>query len=337
MINNYDMLKKINMISNSIESRNADNIINSINNLVNANNEDKYKYLNALLNPEKIKDVKIPSKIPIPSCTFQLHSSIMIPGNNNFKFMFNPFFLYDKSYCYEDMNMKPYNKFYGPYGEYEFVTDVQNSDKGIAFYYPSYYTTMVEIFRQNWADDSDMNNTYTRYMDINQGVPHLYKQYRLVSASITVKYIGPIDKANGVIGGAIITEEDNHIISCCDMKISRNGYTSSGSQNETYYKYYNHNLVINSIYHQQNKCIDGIRLLYFPLDNSYEEFVDVFTPNNVKSTGFVEIYGDKKRCYIEADSNFKNGFNFYIYFLYNFSGHRLHYYRYKVDIYSNFE
>ena len=322
------------MISNSIESHDADNIINSINNLIHINDKDKYRYLNALLNPEKIKDVKIPSKIPIPSCTFQLHSSIRIPGNNNFRFMFNPFFLYDESYCYENVNtIERFDKFYGPYGEYEFYADIKSSDKGIGYYFPLSYTTMVNIYKQDWSDDK---NIYTKGMNINQGVPHLYKQYRLVSASMTVKYVGPIDQANGIIGGAIITEDDNHITSNCEMKVGRNAYNTGGSQNEMYYKYYDYNTVINSVYHQQNKCIDGLRLLYFPLDNSYEEFVDVFTPNNVKTTGFVQIYGNKTKCFLEADKNFKNGFNFYIYFLNNyprFDGAD----RYKVDIYCNFE
>ena len=93
MIDNKELLKKINMISNSIESHDADNIINSINNLIHINDKDKYRYLNALLNPEKSKNIKMPSKKPIPSCTIQLHETKIVSGNN-FRIMFNPFFLY---------------------------------------------------------------------------------------------------------------------------------------------------------------------------------------------------------------------------------------------------
>lgn len=37
------------------------------------NKRQQYNYLNNLLHPERCKGVKIPSPIPVPSCSFQLH------------------------------------------------------------------------------------------------------------------------------------------------------------------------------------------------------------------------------------------------------------------------
>ena len=313
------------MISNSIESQDADNIINSINNLIHINNNDKYQYLNALLNPEKSKNIKMPSKIPIPSCTFQLHETKILSGNN-FRIMFNPFFLYDKRII-DDTGY--YDVFYGPYGEQNYW---QTGPEYIGFYKPIFFTTLVEIFKElSWREDS----IQTRYIDINQGLPHLYSKYRLVSASITVKYVGSMETSNGIIGGAIITEDSNYVSSHMQMIVDNDGIIEGTSQNRMFYKYYDYNLVLNSLYHQQNKCIDGIRLIYFPLDNSYEEFVDVFTPKNVKETGFILNYKNVENAYIIGDKNFKNAFNFYIYILNDFGSDIQN--KYKLDVYCNFE
>ena len=291
------------MISNSIERKDADDIINSINNLINITDKDKYQYLNALLNPERSKNIKIPSKIPIPSCTFQLHETKILSGNN-FRIMFNPFFLYDKRII-DDSGY--YDVFYGPYGEQNYW---QTGPEYIGFYKPIFFTTLVEIFKElSLREDS----IQTRYIDINQGLPHLYSKYRLVSASITVKYVGSMETSNGIIGGAIITEDSNYVSSHMQMIVNNDGIIEGTSQNRMFYKYYDYNLVLNSLYHQQNKCIDGIRLIYFPLDNSYEEFVDVFTPKNVKETGFILNYNGIENAYLIGDKNFKNAFNFYHY------------------------
>ena len=313
------------MISNSIERKDADDIINSINNLINITDKDKYQYLNALLNPERSKNIKIPSKIPIPSCTVQLHETKILNGNN-FRIMFNPFFLYDKRIIEDNY----FDTYYGPYGEENYGRI--DSSEYIGFYQPIFFTTLVEIFKESkWREDS----IQTRYIDINQGLPHLYSKYRLVSASITVKYVGSMETSNGIIGGAIITEDNNYVSSHMKMIVNNDNVIDGTSQNRMFYKYYDYNLVLNSLYHQQNKCIDGIRLIYFPLDNSYEEFVDVFTPKNVKETGFIFNYKNIENAYLIGDKNFKNAFNFYIYILNDFGSDIQN--KYKLDVYCNFE
>ena len=59
------------------------------------NKKAEYAYLNDLLYPEKCKGVKIPSPIPVPSCSFQLHNCVTLTTNDkgNLAFTFNPFFL----------------------------------------------------------------------------------------------------------------------------------------------------------------------------------------------------------------------------------------------------
>ena len=144
-----------------------------------------------------------------------------------------------------------------------------------------------------------------------------------------------METSNGIIGGAIITENNNYVSSHMKMIVNNDNVIDGTSQNRMFYKYYDYNLVLNSLYHQQNKCIDGIRLIYFPLDNSYEEFVDVFTPKNVKETGFIFNYKNIENAYLIGDKNFKNAFNFYIYILNDFGSDIQN--KYKLDVYCNFE
>ena len=74
------------------------NIKSAIDALAKFNERQEFNYLNNLLYPEKCKGVKIPSPIPVPSCSFQLHNSTTVSTNSsgNLAIMFNPFFLYSQ-------------------------------------------------------------------------------------------------------------------------------------------------------------------------------------------------------------------------------------------------
>ena len=86
---------------------------------------------------------------------------------------------------------------------------------------------------------------------------------------------------------------------------------------------------MDSYYHQENLCLEGIRQLYFPLDNSYEEYAKLLNQTSVE-----DISADSSSSVrIELDTdNYKSGFNFFIYTLGAPTGACL-----KLDIYCNFE
>ena len=329
---NVEILKKINNIYNSIEIKDKNEIINNIYELININNDEKNEYYDALLHPEKKKDVKIPSKISIPSCTFQLHTSRVIAGKN-FRLMFNPFFLYNKKYVY------PQNQdiYYSSYGKFDYYGNLFRSNHR-GYYIANYFTSMIEIY-----ESSKGNGEYLiSPINIEQGIPPMYNQYRLVSACISLKYIGTSDAANGIIGGAIVTQESPFLNGKIFQMVlgETTAVADANMRNDEVRKYYEYNLVLNSIYHKQVNCIEGIRLLYFPIDNSYEEFVNVLEPNNIINADYYRRNNDDTGgCYLKGDKNYKNGFNFYIYTLNNFYDHPWldEIIRYKLDIYCNFE
>ena len=324
--------KKIKNIYNSIENKNKNEIINNINELINMNNDEKNEYYDALLHPENKKDVKIPSKLSIPTCTFQLHMNRIIAGKN-FRLMFNPFFLYNKKYVYPQNQ----NTYYSSYGKFDYYGNLFNGNHR-GYYIARYFTSMIEIYESTRGNGEYLISP----IDIEQGIPPMYNQYRLVSACISLKYIGKADAANGMIGGAIITEESPFLNGKIFQMVlgETSAVVEANMRNDEFKKYYNYNLVLNSTYHKQVNCVDGIRLLYFPIDNSYEEFVNVLEPNNIINVDYYKKgRDDTGGCYLKGDKNYKNGFNFYIYTLNNFYDNPWddELLRYKLDVYCNFE
>lgn len=99
----YDIQKQINInekynqnfenIYNAIYNNNIDKLIQLIDELI-KNKNNKYKYLDYLLNPNIYKYVKIPNNFPLSTVTFQLHNIIKTKTNakGNIGILFNPFF-----------------------------------------------------------------------------------------------------------------------------------------------------------------------------------------------------------------------------------------------------
>lgn len=267
------------------------------------NSASEYTYLKNLLHPEKQKGVKIPSPIPVPSCAFQMHNSLNLSTNSsgNLAILFNPFFLYDMN----GLNAMPYQ------GDSSFV--------------PDYFSTFY-INNANSLNGSDMpTGTYDWHpINIGQGIPNVYDQYRLVSASIVVKYIGRIDITSGVIGGAIVFDENRTVGTYGKWNSGSNQYSNSSFAN----KYSNFDLAMDSFYHQENLSLEGIRELYFPIDNSFEEYTKLFTSD----LGTAAVIGGGQNVLAE-EQYMKSGFNYMIYIL----GAPPSSSSFKVDIYCNFE
>jgi hypothetical protein len=98
----------------------------------------------------------------------------------------------------------------------------------------------------------------------------------------------------GVIGGAIVF--DSNAVP-----------TTIGSANNALDKYGDFSLAMDSYYHQENLSLNGIRELFFPLDNTFEQY--------------------------QAPGTSKNGFSFLIYIQDGVPSVA----NYKVDIFVNYE
>ena len=309
MIDDYDkqMLAYIIELHNSLKGDvlNINKFENVLEALQHVNAENEYDYLNCLLHPEKSKGVKIPSPIPVPSCAFQLHNTITLSTNSlgNLCFLFNPYFLYNSALI----------------GQSEALDD---KIKGTVNYATSFF------FNNDDSLDGRTPSTSTaswNTVNIGQGIPGVYNQYRLVSSSIVVRYIGRMDITSGVIGGAIIYDESiNPVI---NFRVDN---SQVAVKPFNLIKYANFDLAMDSFYHQENNCIKGLRELYFPLDNTYEEYVK--TVDDVKGLPNGQQGAFPRNPLISNDFT-RSGFQQFVYVL----GAPPQSSCFKVDIYCNFE
>jgi len=285
-------------------------MMNAVDALIKFNAKSKYNYLNDLLYPEIYKNVKIPSPIPVPSCSFQLHNSVTLSTNQlgNLAIMFNPFFLATNNAANDPIHF--------------------TREDGNKYLYRTDVLTSFFVNNDNTLTGYE-SNIWWKPVNVGQMIPPVYNQYRLVSASLVVKYIGRLDITSGVIGGAIVFDETNDI----GVKGKYGHEQSELTDDFTIVpgicaKYSNFDLAIDSHYHQQNYLLDGIRLLYFPIDNSYEEYTKLFGPK------FINVDGSTSIPKMTSSLDYlKNGFNFMVYTL----GAPPNSPCFKVDIYCNFE
>ena len=269
------------------------------------NSTQQYDYLKNLLYPEKCKGVKIPTPIPVPSCSFQLHNCLTLSTNSsgNLGILFNPFFLYNNN-----IQSK------------QFSTNNETESVNLT-YLSTLYVNNNDSLR---GSASDVN---WDPISIGQMLPPVYDQYRLVSASVVVKYIGRLDIASGVIGGAIVFDELDGIGGGFVLQ-TQTGQATGTSIPTNISKYGNFDLAMDSFYHQENLCLEGIRELYFPIDNSFEEYVRMTDGANIT---LEEV---SNRIYFKSDQDYiKNGFNWMIYVL----GAPANSACFKLDVYLNFE
>ena len=150
------------------------------------NAKSEYNYLNNLLYPEKCKNVKIPSPIPIPSCSFQLHNCVTLQPNSmgNIAILFNPNFLASKSFLttqasYTTPTVK--RIFYSETGAIYDEASTAVPKNGEILYSPSMLTSLL-VNNDAGLTGTQPNNNF-RPININQCIPDVYDQYRLVSAS----------------------------------------------------------------------------------------------------------------------------------------------------------
>lgn len=316
-IDKYDatMLSYLGRLYEALNGEKMDftKIQNAVDALAVFNQRAEYNYLNNLLHPEKCKGVKIPSPIPVPSCSFQLHNCVTLTTNasGNLAFMFNPFFLANN-----DIRT--------------FTPPIQYNSEN-----PDATSTGCYNLSTLWVNNDDTLTGYAANpnwipINIGQAIPNVYDQYRLVSASLIVKYIGRLDITSGVIGGAIMYDDLKQIGGRIQNTVGSSTFDGI-LVNPSLAKYGNFDLAMDSFYHQENLCLEGIRELYFPLDNSYEEYTQLANINKANLVWNRER-NDFQLMFNDTDS-YKSGFNYFVYVL----GAPASSACFKVDIYCNFE
>lgn len=294
-----------------------------IKNLYDIGEIKNYEYLQALLDPKGHKDVKIPSNTPapIPSKMFQLHiqKCITMTSLSSLVFKIVPFFLMS------DANQGRDEQFKVVLGSGSIVT----SD--------FYLTDILPSCCLTWAQfsyyDADLRSYVFRQM-IDDGI---YNKYRLVSAMIELKYTGPLDEAKGVIGGGISFEKDDYVL--CYGKSTPTAATY-GRRTEYPVKYEQRSASDNYMFvddirkmafFRECSCLEGLKMYYFPVDNSYFEFYDILNFNDVKWDGTILGYSYPR--FKLNQTNYKSDFSWNL-FIENVPISKNYF---LIDIYLNYE
>lgn len=234
--------------------------------------EENYEYLQDLMHPETRPGCKIPSRVPIPSTTFQLKSVATLLTNNkgNLLIRINPCFLAEESAIGK--------------------VSVFTAPNGIKYWL--YICPPLTGFV--YGNGNDINgetqmpytDTVFKTQEAGQTVPTgLYSSFRIVSASVRAKYVGPVEKASGIIGGGICNETIlgagiRYYTLSYNNNPSPPAYDPSHTTYNTFmygHEFTNFNNINHLVYSRQGSCLDGVRMLYFPTDNKYDEFCKIFT------------------------------------------------------------
>jgi len=185
--------------------------------------EQETDYIEALIHPEVSKGAKIPSSIPIPSSSFQLRSSTIVTTNA--------------------------------------------TGNAAIFFNPNFLSSAAGVnstlfVNNNVGLTGSASNNFFTATNIGQSIPNVYSQYRVVSATMVVKYFGRLDIVQGVIGGSVIFDPNVTDVAAATV-------------NANLAKYGDFNLAMDAYYTQENMALQGLRTLYFPLDVTYEKYENI--------------------------------------------------------------
>ena len=316
-LDNNDMIliTKLNGLRSSLNNDNINfrSVRQQIKDISKYDQVQTYDYLSNLLKPEKAKGCKVPSNIPIPSCSFQLHNSITLTTNTsgNVAFIMNPFFLASNNIIGQRLpNVE---------GNYTYVHK---------------FLTSAWVNNSNTLTGSASDDNWTP-IDFGQTIPPVYDQYRLVSASLVVKYIGRLDTVQGLVGGAVLFTDNSALGGQVQVASSATGaYDPTGAGTNVVTtglgQYGNFDLAQDSFYHSENMTLEGVRELFFPIDNSFEEYLKVLD----KTSGLDGNGGDSDPVeFVASPDMYKSGFNWFFYATNAPASSNC----FKLDIYCNFE
>ena len=330
-MNSNKYINILNDIYNSIYNNDIKLLIKRIKELIN-NKNNKYEYLDMMLNPDIYKFIKIPSVYELPTCTFYYHQyyNQILGDEGKCTVVFNPFFLYyedleqikifdnptdlPESYMY-DLN------FYNNNGLKVTGEDIEDASSNLYgdCYAPLFLTSYLMSTSTTNKEDMDKNFYYPE--NLHQTIPRFYDKYRLVSSCIKVTFNGNLSESKGRIGCGIILNEDNYVAG----RIFGAFWKGGSYETLNVSRPYNDNLIqfnpdkalTSSFYYKINPCHKGIKMVYFPPDNSYEQFISPLDAKNlylnkreIKDTNVRAVSSVENT--LQAKNNYKNGFKFLI-------------------------
>ena len=311
--NNIFIIEKLNSLKNELnrDQVNLKSVQRDIKQLENYDNVSQYEYLNSLLDPIKTKSVKIPSQCPIPSCSFQMHNSFSFYPNDGGHDLFylNPWFLANENIYKVNI---------------PFESSTFHIDLGGATYFAN-----VAINAD--TSISDPYNWYFPTGSATQVIPDVYAKYRLVSACMTVRYTGALEEACGVMGGAIVYNKSPYL--GCRFHKDNQGANWGGTRDPSLSNI-NFESIRDSYYFIEHNILEGLKMLYFPLDNNFNEFRDVCDGSGITIEN-VELAGGNSVFAFKLPNKFLNtGFGWACYLLNTpITQQKI----FRVDYYLNFE
>lgn len=316
MIDNENEIKKLNNLLNN-DILNINLIKHQINKLNTYSEEQKLEYFNDLLYPEERKNARIPSKVAIPTSTFQLKSSINVSfewGNGIIRI--NPFFLASTAYDKKKIESIEWNN--------GLIVEIN---------------TYLQKVSQCCAVNCDGEGTCAEFLwetkDLNQTIEkNIYSMYRLVSAEVRVKYVGRLAGARGTIGGGVLIKRfDNlctiyesnprdwpYVPGLMDVDFSLNKDPNIESIKDC----------CNLLYYRENNILEGLRLIYFPIDESYEKFYRIYDGSDTEQLKPVKPYYNHTE-FKTSEAFYNKNFNWYI-----FTDGAEHC-EFLIELYSNYE
>ena len=274
---------------------------------------ENFDYLNCLLYPEKYVNVRFPSQVTVPSATFQLKSSLNVSTN------------------YEGCVLVKCNPFFLAQENVIGTSFVDRWDYSVASFYGLRHYVARNVTSLAYIPDGHFDGQITNYdfywspLNANQIVQNnVYDQYRLVSGSLQVQYIGNFEDARGFLGGSITFSKTQEISAetYFDAEMNRipeYNFNPSANPHRTYFKAnpdeYKFNILKDAYYNKEVSVLEGLRLLYFPLDNSFSNFKKIINRNSIYHTISPSVDGGMPTaiCLHANDDSYKSGFNWYVY------------------------
>lgn len=330
-MNSNKYIDILNDIYNSIYNNDIELLIKKIKELINDKN-NRYEYLNMMLNPDIYKFSKIPSITELPTCTFYYHQyyNQILGDEGKCTVVFNPFFLYyedlEQINMFEEATDPPEQymydlNFYNNSGLKVTGEDIDNASSNLYgdCYAPLFLTSYLMSTSTTHKYDMNTNTYYPE--NLHQTIPRFYERYRLVSACIKVTFNGKLSESKGRIGCGIVLNSDNYV----GCRLFGAFWEGSSYDTQNINHTYNDNLIqfnsdkalTSAFYYKINPCHKGIKMVYFPPDNSYEQFIcplDIknlylnereVIENNTRAVSATELA-------LQAKNNYKNGFKFII-------------------------
>ena len=325
-----DKLSRLKLLLNS-NNLNLNYIRNEIDYLSNFVEYNEYEYLNKLLYPEKDRNAKIPSKVPIPTTSFRYNFTEVLTTNSSGTcfILFNPYFLANDTFF--EKNKIPY--------EYEKLVGDNITIVRRWLFTTKFFSTYWVNNKPALTGEADMypqaNIVFPR--DAQQVINNIYSKYRLVSGYFDVRYIDTIESASGVIGGAITNECFPCIGTRYQPVTSEDATFNPDAANYPSYpttsmmKYGNFNVIRQLPYSKENSILEGIRMVYYPLDNFYSEFVPIYNCSETKVDTFYDPE-DNVPTFLVESSSLKSSFNWLCY-----TQNAPPYAKIKVTVCCNFE